>query len=197
MDETGKFSDKKSREPLNVVRDILFFFHDRLKVYLRDKGHRYDHIDAVLAKADGTLEDDLVLIVRKLEALEAFLKTDDGENLAAGFKRAVNILKIEEKKDGKAADPAAVAEEKLEQGEEKALYAALKSAEEKAKKAVADEKFGDAMAALASLRAPIDSFFDKVTVNADDPALRKNRLALLARFRAATAAVADLSKLEG
>jgi glycyl-tRNA synthetase beta chain len=204
--------------------EIVSFFHDRLKVYLRDSsskhgGHRYDAIDAVLAKADGALEDDLVLIVRKLEALEAFLKTDDGANLAVAYKRAANILKAEEKKDVGRADPGldpgdarqsadgghrpsasarpTVDENLLEQSEEKALFAALKAAEERAKSAIVAEKFEDAMAALASLRAPIDKFFDKVTVNADDKNLRANRLALLARFRAATATVADLAKLEG
>lgn len=176
---------------------ILDFFHDRLKVYLRDKGHRHDHIDAVLTKADGRLEDDLVLVFRKLEALEAFLKTDDGANLAAAYKRAANILKAEEKTDGKPADPTSVAEAKLDLPEEKALYAALKSAEKNAAAAVAAEKFEDAMAALAGLRAPLDAFFEKVTVNDKDAGLRANRLALLARLRAATAVVADLSKLEG
>lgn len=185
--------------------ELLSFLHDRLKVYLRDKGHRHDHIDAVLTKADGTPEDDLVLIVMKLEALEAFLKSDDGANLAAGYKRAANILKAEEKK-GAAREGAqasslpgaeALSESALVEPEEKALFAALEAAEARAKAAVAAEKFEDAMAALASLRAPIDAFFEKVTVNADDPALRANRLALLARFRAATAEVADLSKLEG
>ena len=180
----------------NDAQDLLIFFHDRLKVYLKDKGHRHDHIDAVLTKADGLLEDDLILIVRKLEALEAFLKTDDGANLAAGFKRAANILKAEEKK-GALPDGLAVNEGALEQAEEKALFSALKSAEDKASKAVAAEKFEDAMAALASLRAPIDAFFDKVTVNANDAKLRANRLALLQRFIAATASVADLSKLDG
>jgi glycyl-tRNA synthetase beta chain len=175
---------------------IIEFFHDRLKVYLRDKGHRHDHIDAVLARADGSLEDDLVLIVMKLEALEAFLKTDDGANLAAGYKRAANILKAEEKK-GALTNAAAVDSARLQQAEEKALHAALLSAEEKAKAAVAGEKFAEAMAALSALRAPIDAFFDKVTVNADDAGLRANRLALLQRFTAATATVADLSKLEG
>jgi glycyl-tRNA synthetase beta chain len=175
---------------------IRAFFHDRLKVYLRDKGHRHDHIDAVLTRSDGSLEDDLVLIVRKLEALEAFLKTDDGANLAAGFKRAANILKAEEKK-GAASGSAGVSEAILQQAEEKALYAALVAAEKKAKAAVAAEKFSDAMSALSTLRAPIDAFFDKVTVNAGTPELRTNRLALLQRFIAATAAVADLSKLEG
>lgn len=176
--------------------DLLAFFHDRLKVYLKDKGHRYDAIDAVLTKADGSLEDDLVLIVMKLEALEAFLKTEDGANLAAGFKRAANILKAEEKK-GALPDALNVSESALQQAEEKSLFAALKSVEGTAAAAVAAEKFADAMTALAALRAPIDAFFDKVTVNADDPALRANRLALLKRFVAATASVADLSKLEG
>jgi glycyl-tRNA synthetase beta chain len=183
-------------EALFVEGPVLPFFHDRLKVYLKDKGHKFDAIDAVLAKADGSPEDDLVLIVRKLEALEAFLKTDDGANLAAGYKRAANILKAEAKK-GKLPDASAAQENTLQQAEEKVLFAALKTAGEKAAKAVAAEKFEDAMTALAFLRAPIDAFFDKVTVNADDASLRANRLALLSRFIAATATVADLSKLEG
>ena len=188
------------------AEDLLSFFHERLKVYLKDKGHKYDAIDAVLAKADGSLEDDLVLIVRKLEALEAFLKTDDGAHLAAGYKRAANIVKAEEKKDvgrmqsagaGAAKSAAALDEKLLQQAEEKALFAAMKPAEAKSATAVAAEKFAEAMTALASLRAPIDAFFDKVTVNAEDEDLRANRLALLKRFIAATASVADLSKIEG
>lgn len=178
-------------------KDLLTFFHDRLKVYLRDKGHKHDRIDAVLCDAEGNLQDDLVLIVAKLEALEAFLKTDDGANLAAAYKRAANILKAEEKNDKKAADPNAVEEGALKEKEEKALYAALKDAEAKAEKAVAEENFEAAMSALAALRKPLDAFFDKVTVNADDAKLRANRLSLLARLRAATAKVADFSKLEG
>lgn len=180
--------------------DLLSFFHDRLKVYLKDKGHRFDHIDAVLTGPDGALEDDLALIVMKLEALEAFLKTDDGANLAAGYKRAANILKAEEKKGAPAGLPSgalAVDEKRLEQSEEKSLFTALKAAEKKAGEAVAAKQFAVAMTALASLRAPIDAFFDKVTVNADDPALRANRLALLERFKKATAGVADLGRLEG
>lgn len=212
------------------VSELLSFFHDRLKVYLRDKGHRHDHIDAALMKVGGTLEDDLVLIVKKLEALEAFLKTDDGANLAAAYKRAANILKAEEKKEAGAAAPPQpplegggresqakapshrggfppssrggwgggdIDASLLKLGEEKALYDALKAAEDNADAAMVDERFADAMAALASLRRPVDAFFDKVTVNDPDPALRANRLALLARLRAATARVADLSKLEG
>lgn len=176
--------------------DLVSFFHDRLKVYLRDKGHKHDTIDAVLTDADGNLQDDLVLIVAKLEALEAFLKNDDGANLAAAYKRAANILKAEEKKDGAAAG-VAVDEKLLKDSEEKALYSALKDAEAAAEKAVASEDFEAAMAALSKLRGPLDAFFEKVTVNADDKALRSNRLALLARLVAATAAVADFSKLEG
>ena len=188
-----------------LASEILAFFHDRLKVYLRDKGHRHDHIDAVLTRADGSLEDDLVLIVRKLGALEAFLKTDDGANLAAGYKRAANILKADvgrgspRHRDGdrRAEARPAVAESLFQIAEEKALFAALKAAETKASAAVAAEKYAEAMTALSTLRAPIDAFFDKVTVNADDPGLRANRFALLQRFIAATATVADLSKLEG
>ncbi len=186
----------KALASLREAPTLIEFFHDRLKVYLKDKGHRYDAIDGVLTRADGSLEDDLVLIVMKLEALEAFLKTADGANLAAGYKRAANILKAEEKKGalpGAGAVDAAI----LQQAEEKALHAALLVAEEKAKAAAGAEKFAEAMAALSMLRAPIDAFFDKVTVNAGDPALRANRLALLQRFVAATATVADLSKLEG
>lgn len=179
-----------------LVSDLPEFFHDRLKVHLKDKGHRHDHIDAALTRSGGALEDDLVLIVMKLEALEAFLKTEDGANLAAGYKRAANILKAEEKK-GALPGAAAVDPDRLQQAEEKALHAALLAAEEKAGAAVASEKFAEAMAALSGLRAPIDAFFDKVTVNADDPGLRANRLALLQRFTAATATVADLSRLEG
>jgi glycyl-tRNA synthetase beta chain len=180
----------------SLTQQLLAFFHDRLKVYLREKGHRHDQIDAVLMKADGAAEDDLALIVMKLEALEAFLKSDDGANLAAGYKRAGNILKAEEKK-GALPKLGAVDEKRLKQAEEKALFHALKRAEEKAEKAVAAERFADAMAALASLRPAVDAFFDKVTVNAEDKDLRANRLALLQRFIDAAARVADLSKLEG
>ncbi|WP_425409595.1 glycine--tRNA ligase subunit beta [Hyphococcus sp.] len=185
-----------------VIHDLILFFHDRLKVYLRDTshergGHKHDHIDAVLTDADGNLQDDLVLIVAKLDALEAFLKTDDGANLVAAYKRAANILKAEEKKDKKLADPNAVDEGALDEPEEKALYKALKDAETKAEKAVADENFEAAMAALSQLRAPLDAFFEKVTVNADDKNLRANRLSLLARLTAATAKIADFSRLEG
>lgn len=177
--------------------NLVEFFHDRLKVYLRDKGHRHDQIDAVLIDAKGALQDDLVLIVSKLKALETFLKTDDGENLVAAYKRAGNILKAEEKKDKAAAEPQNVKEDLLQDAEEKALFAALMDAEAKAQDAVAKEDFEAAMGALALLRAPLDAFFDNVTVNDEKKDLRANRLSLLARLIAATATVADFSKLEG
>lgn len=180
----------------SIMSELLDFLHDRMKVYFKAQGYRHDHIAAALIGRGGELEETPYQIARKLEALSKFLKTDDGANLAAGYKRAANILKAEEKK-GAIPGPDAVSKDRLQQPEEKSLFSALEAAEAKAKKAVTQEKFADAMAALASLRKPIDAFFDKVTVNADDPALRDNRLALLARFRAATAEVADLSKLEG
>ncbi|MEL7491663.1 MAG: glycine--tRNA ligase subunit beta [Pseudomonadota bacterium] len=178
------------------VGDLLSFFHDRLKVYLRDKGHRHDHIDAVLTDANGELQDDLVLIAAKLSALEAFLKTDDGANLAAGYKRAANILKAEEKKGplpgANTLDPIRFAESK-----EKVLFGSLEDAEAQMETALIGENFAAAMTALSSLRAPIDAFFEDVTVNADDEALRLNRLALLQRFIASVVRVADFSKIEG
>ncbi len=178
------------------IKDLLAFFHDRLKVYLKDKGHRHDALDAVRIDTDGNLQDDIVLIVAKLTALEAFLKTDDGANLAAAYKRAVNILRAEEKK-GALPDNLNVDAGLLKEPQEKSFFAALCDAEAKVEKAVASEDFEAAMTALAALRAPVDHFFDKVTVNADDAGLRANRLALLTRLRAAMARVADFSKLEG
>ncbi len=176
--------------------NLVEFFHDRLKVYLRERGSRHDHVDAVLEGPGGDLHDDLVLIVAKLTALEAFLKTDDGANLAVAYKRAVNILKAEEKK-GALPDALIVDAGRFAEPQEKSFFAALCDAEAKVEKAVASEDFEAAMTALAGLRAPVDHFFDKVTVNADDEGLRANRLALLARLRAATAEVADFSRLEG
>jgi len=195
-EEYQKFMREKVQEGSARATEIIQFFHDRLKVYLKDKGHRYDAIDTVLRDVDGDMQDDLLLIVSKLEALEAFLKSDDGANLAAAYKRAVNILKAEEKK-GALPENLKIDAGKLKEPQEKSFFAALCDAEVKTEKAVAAEDFEGAMAALAALRAPVDHFFDKVTVNADDEALRANRLALLDRFRAATATVADFSKLEG
>jgi glycyl-tRNA synthetase beta chain len=173
--------------------DLLTFFADRLKVQLREQGARHDLVDAVFA-LEG--QDDLLLIVRRVEALGKFLDTDDGKNLLAGVKRASNILRIEEKKDGKSYDGAPDAA-LLKEPEEKALAAAVASAKKDAAAAVAKEDFAAAMTALAKLRGPVDAFFEKVTVNADDKALRENRLKLLNEIRAATRAVADFSRIEG
>lgn len=173
--------------------DLLAFFADRLKVYLKDQGARHDLIDAVFALGG---QDDLLMVVKRVEALSKFLETDDGKNLLAGVKRASNILRIEEKKDGRAHDGLPNSQ-LLIQGEERDLARAVAAAEANARKAVHEEDFEAAMRALAKLRAPVDAFFDKVTVNADDPSFRDNRLKLLNRIRAATQEVADFSKIEG
>ncbi len=178
------------------ANNIVTFFHDRLKVYLRDKGHRHDHTDAVLTNPDGKLEDDMVLIVQRLEALESFLKIDDGANLVAAYKRTANILKPEGKK-GALPTGEDINANALTDDAEKDLFKILEKAQTNADQALEKEDFQGAMTALASLRAPVDQFFETVTVNDDDPALRTNRLALLIRFRDATAKIADFSKLEG
>jgi len=175
--------------------DLLAFFADRLKVYLRDQGARHDLIDAVFALPG---QDDLLMVVRRVEALAKFLDTEDGKNLLAGYKRAANILRIEEKKDGRAYDAApdsglAAAGEPAE----RALAEALAKARETASAAIAREDFAGAMQALSTLRAPVDAFFQDVTVNAPDPKLRENRLLLLNALRAATREVAEFSKIEG
>ena len=177
------------------IADLLGFFADRLKVYLRDQGARHDLIDAVFALPG---QDDLLMVVRRVEALGQFLDTEDGKNLLAGVKRASNILRIEEKKDGRAYD-AAPDSTLAASGEpaERALAEALAGAAATASQAIASEDFAGAMRALSTLRAPVDAFFQDVTVNAPDPKLRENRLLLLNALRAATRAVADFSKIEG
>jgi len=177
----------------NLVASLLGFMADRLKVALKEKGTRHDLIDAVFSLGD---EDDLVRLVARVEALQAFLKTDDGANLLTGYKRAANILKIEEKKDKREyrGEPDAKA---LKDAEEKALAKALAEAKAGAAKALQAEDFAAAMSALAKLRAPVDRFFDKVTVNADDKALRENRLKLLSQIVDTAHQVADFSKIEG
>ncbi len=174
------------------VDQLLPFFADRLKVQLRDQGARHDLVDAVFA-LEG--QDDILMIVRRVEALAAFLATDDGKNLLAGTKRAANILRIEEKKDGRAYDGAPDAS-LYAQDEEKALAGAIDAARSEAGAAVAKEDFAAAMTAMAKLRPAVDAFFDKVTVNAEDKAVRENRLKLLNEIRAATRAVADFSKIQ-
>jgi glycyl-tRNA synthetase beta chain len=173
--------------------DLLSFVHDRLKVHLRDQGIRHDVIDACLAKPGS---DDLTLLVKRAEALAAFLKTDDGENLLQGFKRANNILIQAEEKDGVeysyGADP-----KFAETPQETALFEALDSAESAIKPAMASEDFGAAMQAMAALRAPTDAFFEAVQVNSDNPIIRRNRLNLLSRIRTICLSVADLTRVEG
>jgi glycyl-tRNA synthetase beta chain len=175
-----------------VASGLLVFFADRLKVYLRDQGARHDLIDAVFALSG---QDDLLMIVRRVEALGKFLDTDDGKNLLAGYRRAANILRIEEKKDGAGAFDAAHDSTLLKQDEERALANALQTAAKDATTAIAREDFESAMRALSTLRAPVDAFFDKVTVNTDDPQLRVNRLRLLNELRRAVHEVADFSKI--
>jgi glycyl-tRNA synthetase beta chain len=183
--------DKRGHD--EVSGDLLAFFADRLKVQLREQGARHDLVDAVFA-LEG--QDDLLLIVRRVEALGAFLDTDDGKNLLAGTKRAANILRIEEKKDKR--DYTGAPDAKLYQlPEEKALAEAITAAKAEASAAVAREDFAAAMTAMAKLRPKVDAFFDKVTVNVDNKGLRENRLKLLNEIREATRAVADFSRIEG
>jgi glycyl-tRNA synthetase beta chain len=177
----------------SLSNDLLAFFADRLKVQLRDQGARHDLVDAVFA-LEG--QDDLLLIVRRVEALGKFLDTEDGKNLVAGYKRATNIIRIEEKKDNR--EYTGAPNPKLyQQAEEKALAQAIGVAKADAERAVAAEDFEAAIRATASLRPHVDAFFDKVTVNVEDKALRENRLKLLNEIRAATRAVADFSRIEG
>jgi glycyl-tRNA synthetase beta chain len=234
--------------PLNeVATDLLSFFHDRLKVQLREQGVRHDLVEAVLAggvaspsphasggegsrvggsaaspqsdgqpqtpptltlptasggreiPGSGAVPDDLVLIVARVNALAAFLATEDGANLVAGYKRAANILKAEEKKDGEGAFEAApdAALTARGQPEEQVLGAQLLSVTANVEAAVLEEDFAGAMTALATLRQPVDAFFNEVTVNADDPAIRLNRLRLLAGLRRATRMVADFGRIAG
>jgi glycyl-tRNA synthetase beta chain len=178
--------------PEVTIADLLSFFADRLKVQLREQGARHDLVDAVFA-LEG--QDDLLMVVRRVEALGKFLDTDDGKNLLAGTKRAANILRIEEKKDGKAYDGAPDAT-LYSLDEEKALARAIDEVKVEAGAAVAREDFAVAMGAMAKLRPAVDAFFDNVKVNDDDQKTRENRLKLLNEIRAATRAVADFSKIQ-
>ena len=171
---------------------LVAFFADRLKGQLREQGSRHDLVDAVFSLGG---QDDLLMVVRRVEALGKFLDTDDGKNLRAGVKRASNILGIEEKKDKRAYDGAPEAS-LYRLDEEKALAAAIAEVGPEASSAVAKEDFAGAMSAMAKLRPAVDAFFDKVKVNDDDAAVRENRLKLLNEIRAATRAVADFSKIQ-
>jgi glycyl-tRNA synthetase beta chain len=172
---------------------LVEFFHDRLKVFLRDEGVRHDVIDACLAMPGS---DDLTLLVKRARALSAFMGTEDGENLIQGYKRANNILTQAEEKDG--VEYSYGADVKFAEGdEEKALFAALDRAEAEIAPAMKAEDFGAAMAAMAALRAPIDAFFTAVQVNSDNQVVRRNRLNLLSRIRSICLSVADLNRIEG
>ena len=227
------FPEARGQQREVIVADLLSFFHDRLKVYLRDQGARHDLIDAVLAggatpssdpsghllpggdkgvaaqvspsprRGEGGSQsepgeggsDDLLIVVRKVEALGHFLDTDDGRNLLAGTKRAANILAAEEKKGTAVA--AAVEPSLFREAAEKSLFDAVNQAESQAAQAIQKEDFSAAMLALSVLRRPVDSFFEDVHVNDEDAAVRANRLALLSRIRTATDRVADFSKIAG
>ena len=177
----------------NSAADLLAFFADRLKVHLKQRGVRHDAIDAVFGLGG---EDDLVRLLERVDALSDFLASEDGGDLLTAYRRAANILKIEEKKDGRGygGEPDGSL---FEQHEETALAAGLATAGTAIAETLADEDYAGAMKALAGLRAPVDAFFDAVTVNCDDPALRENRLKLLNGIRSALDGVADFSRIEG
>jgi glycyl-tRNA synthetase beta chain len=176
-----------------ALADLMVFFTERLKGQFREQGARHDLIDAVYALED---QRDFLLIARRVEALGKFLDTEDGKNLLAGYKRATNIIRIEEKRDAREyvgrPDPSL-----YRQSEERALASAIETAKAEASAAVAREDFEAAMLAMAKLRPHVDTFFDKVTVNVEDKQLRENRLKLLNEIREATRTVADFSRIEG
>jgi glycyl-tRNA synthetase beta chain len=189
--------DRKYRICLSTLPDssdeLLSFFAERLKVALRESGTRHDLIDAIFSLGN---EDDLVRLVAQVEALQSFLKTDDGANLLSGYKRAANILKLEEKKDAKIFT-GNVDEGLLSEAAEKTLFVALAEARTAIATALQNEGFAAAMQRMAALRVPVDAFFDGVMVNSDDRRVRENRLNLLASLRATLHQVADFSKVEG
>jgi glycyl-tRNA synthetase beta chain len=171
--------------------ELLDFFADRLKVHLREEGVRHDLISAVFSLGG---EDDLVRLLARVDALKTFLETEDGANLLAGYKRAVNIVKIEEKKDKTAHDGEPTAGT---QAEETTLFNSLGEVSAAVKTAVEAEQFEEAMAQLATLRQPIDNFFDEVTVNSENSGERQNRLRILSQIRKTMNLVADFSNIEG
>lgn len=174
------------------VDALLLFIADRLRVQLRTDGARHDVLSAVFAAG---ADDDIVRLLARTDAVASFIATPDGADLLAASRRAANILRIEDKRDGPHAGP--VEADRLCQHEEQALAAALDVAGPAVQDSIAQERYEDAMRSLAALRPPLDAFFDKVTVNAPDPALRKNRLRLLARVGVAMSRAADLSRIEG
>jgi len=192
-DHGGSAGGFDKNQPKAVIADLMEFFADRLKVALKEQGTRHDLISAVFALGN---EDDLTRLLARVDALAGFVASEDGANLLTAYKRASNIVRIEEKKDNKSHD-GAVDPALLDQAEERDLHRALTTASDQAARAVAGEQFTAAMAELAQLRRPVDAFFDKVTVNSEDPARRVNRLRLLSAIRATLHKVADFSKIEG
>lgn len=185
--------EQTNESPDGLARDLFSFFVDRLKVYLRDQGIGHDLITAVLALGQ---EDDLVRLLARVRALEAFLDTDDGANLLTAYKRAANIVRIEQEKD-KTTYEGEVSEAALGEEQEVLLFEALSHTSESAGPALEAEQFDKAMEQMAALRVPVDAFFDKVTVNCDDANIRVNRLKLLSHIRATLNQVADFSQIEG
>jgi glycyl-tRNA synthetase beta chain len=191
LDEAAQIKAGEIDDGQSTFDNLLSFFHDRLKVYLRDQGARHDLIDAVITPE----ADDLLAVSQRVQALGQLLETEEGKNLLAGTKRAANILAAEEKKGTAVADEVDPALLRTE--EEKHLFNAVIQTESEAGQAVQNEDYSAAMRALAALREPIDSFFEHVLVNDEDASVRSNRLALLARIRSATAQVADFSRIVG
>jgi len=191
--EPNEDLDDHLRGTYQARRGLIEFFADRLKVFLKDQGKRHDLIDAVFSLGG---QDDLALIVKRVEALDAFLKTDDGANLLAGVKRAANILAIEEKKD-KRSYAGTYDLALLNEKEETALAAAIEGVKQDTVAAINVENFAGAMRALAEMRPAVDAFFDKILVNSEDAKIRENRLKMLSEIRAATQTVADFSKISG
>lgn len=189
----GLYMVEGLRPAAEVAGDLLDFLADRLKVVLRDQGVRHDLIDAVFALGR---EGDLVRLLNRVQALQDFLASDDGANLLTAYRRAANIVRIEEKKDNRRYSGSADAA-LFTQVEERDLLAALRSVGPQAASSLQSEAFGACMVMLARLRAPVDAFFERVTVNAEQPPVRANRLALLHEISSTLNAVADFSRIEG
>jgi glycyl-tRNA synthetase beta chain len=193
--DIGENVTRNWTQDYDVNVELLVFFADRLKVYLKDQGIKHDLIDAVFSLKN---QDDLLMIESRIKALNQFLKTDDGQNLLSGYKRAVNIVRIEEKNDGPGIEYSGDVDPKFfEHDEERALHAQLQKVKQAAHEALDKEDFVSAMAAMAPLRGPVDAFFEAVTVNSDNKIVRRNRLCLLNQIRVTLGRVADFSKIEG
>lgn len=195
LDEKGSLTDELKHKYVNMqIHDLVRFFAERLKVYLKDRGVSHDLISSVFEK-DGKLEDDLVRLLLRVEALKSFLVTDDGSNLLTAYRRAANIVRIEEKKD-KTSYKGDVTPKLFEQDEEKALFESIKEVSQNSDEKISNERFEEAMGLLARLRSPVDAFFERVTVNCDNKDLRANRLKLLNAIVSATDGVANFQKIE-